>query len=51
MKKYKFNVLLEVEVEAFTEQDAKEAIHDGLGEGEFCGLFVKDFEIVEDNEL
>jgi hypothetical protein len=50
MKTYRFSILLDVEVEAFTEEDAKEAIRDCLGEGETLGLNVIDFEVV-DNEV
>ena len=46
-KKYILSVYLHVEVEAFNEADATEAVHDCFGEGEACGLNVKDLEVVD----
>ena len=46
-----FSVLLQVEVEAFTEADAQEAVKDCFGEGGVCGLTVVDFEVLDNDEL
>lgn len=45
------SVLLQVEVEAFDEKDAKEAVHDTFGEGNTCGLEVTDYELTDFEEL
>lgn len=45
MKKYRFDVSLVVEVEAFNEIDAEEAIRDEFGLGEVCGLNVVESEV------
>ena len=47
MNRYNISVLLQVEVEAFDEADALEAVEDTFGPGEAGGLNVKDFEVVE----
>jgi len=51
MERYLFSVLLKVEVEAFTEADAQEAIQDCFGEGSVCGLNVVDFEVTDHDRL
>ncbi|QIN94087.1 hypothetical protein PP459_gp146 [Streptomyces phage Wakanda] len=51
MKRYVYSVLLQVEVEAFSEADAHEAVEDCFGEGSNCGLNVLDFEVVDSDEF
>jgi hypothetical protein len=51
MKRYVYSVLLQVEVEAFSEADAQEAVADCFGEGSNCGLNVLDFEVVDSDEF
>lgn len=46
MKTYSVSVLIKVEVEAFSEDDALEAVHDCYGEGEACGLNVLEYKVV-----
>lgn len=46
-----FSVLLQVEVEAFSPEDAEEAVKDCFGEGSVCGLNVVDFEVTDQDEL
>ena len=45
------SVVLQVEVEAFTEDDALDAVHDCFGEGSTCGLNVTDYEVIDHAEL
>lgn len=47
MNKYKYEVRLTVEVEAFDESDAWEAVQDAFGLGENCGTTVVDCEYTE----
>lgn len=51
MDTHVFSVMLSVEVEAFSEADAREAVRDCFGEGDFCGVEVSDFEILDHEEL
>lgn len=51
MKRYIYSVLLQVEVDAYSEADAKEAVTDCFGEGSNCGLNVLDFEVVDSDEF
>jgi len=51
MKRYIYSVLLQVEVEAYNEADAQEAVKDCFGEGSNCGLNVLDFEVVDNDEF
>jgi hypothetical protein len=51
MKRYVYSVLLQVEVEAFSEADAYEAVEDCFGAGSNCGLNVLDFEVVDSDEF
>lgn len=46
MERHIVSVLVTVEVDAFSEQDALEAVHDCFGESA-CGLNVTDFEVVK----
>ena len=41
MKTFRYLVELEVEVEAFDENDAREALEDAFGLGEDCGVTIK----------
>jgi len=50
-KRYVYAVMLQIEVEAFDEDDAATAIQDCLGEGDFCGLEIKDIEVLDYEEL
>lgn len=50
-KRFIYNLLLQVEVEAFDESDAAQAIDDCFGRGEVCGLEVKDLEVLDFEEL
>lgn len=45
------SVVLNVEVEAFSEGDALEAVHDCFGEGSTCGLNVVDYEVTDHARL
>ena len=47
MNTYMVSVMLQVEVEAFDESDARDAVEDCFGEGEFCGLTVIDTEVTD----
>jgi hypothetical protein len=46
MKEYEVSVLIKVKVDAFSEADALDAVHDCYGEGEACGLNVLEYEVV-----
>lgn len=50
-KTYMVQIMLQVEVEAFSESDAYEAIEDCFGEGDACGLVVQDFEVLDLDEI
>jgi hypothetical protein len=43
MDKYKFQVVLDVEVEAFDENDAEDVLRDIFGPGDDCGAMVTEF--------
>lgn len=45
MNKYQAVVTLHLEVEAFDEADAKDAITDTFGPGEDCGVIIKKYEV------
>lgn len=45
MKTFKYDVQLVVEVEAFSEIDAEEAVRDAFGLGEVCGLNIVESEV------
>jgi hypothetical protein len=45
MKTFKYDVNLVVEVQAFNEIDAEEAVRDAFGLGEVCGLDVVESEV------
>lgn len=47
MNTYMVSVTLQVEVQAFDESDAREAISDCFGEGDFCGVEVVDHEVTD----
>lgn len=47
MNKYKYRVVLEVEVEAFDESDAWDAVQDAFGVGDNAGVLVTDCEYKE----
>lgn len=47
MNKYRFILAVEVEVEAFDENDAKDIIHDNFGPGEDCGVEIKALAVKE----
>lgn len=47
MNTYTFRVMLEVEVEAFDESDAIEAVKDAFDEGECGGVDIKESEILD----
>jgi hypothetical protein len=51
MKTYMVSVVLQVEVEAFSEDDALDAVHDCFGEGSTCGLNVTDYVVIDLDEL
>jgi hypothetical protein len=50
-KRFMYQVLLNVEIEAFDEDDAAQAIEDCFGEGSFCGLEVQAVEVLDFEEL
>lgn len=45
MKTFRYDVALVVEVEAFSEIDAEEAVRDAFGLGEVCGLNIIESEV------
>lgn len=47
METYRFTVKVEVEVEAYNADDAKEIVEDVFGLGNDCGLTVTDMKIVK----
>jgi hypothetical protein len=51
MNTYMVSVTLQVEVEAFDESDAREAVIDCFGEGDFCGVQVLDTEVTDFEQL
>lgn len=51
MNTYVMSVVLQVEVQAFDEGDAFEAVEDCFGQGEACGLKVLEFEINDHEQL
>ena len=50
MKRFALQVMLQIETEAFTLDDAREAVDDCLG-GDICGLSVEGYEIIDYEEL
>jgi hypothetical protein len=51
MERYMISVVLNIEVEAFSESDALDAVHDTFGEGSTCGLNVVDYEVTDHDRL
>jgi hypothetical protein len=51
MKTYTIAVSLLLSVEAPDESDAREAVQDTFGEGEICGINIKDVEVEVVDEL
>ena len=51
MNKYLISIALQVEVEAFSQEDALEAVTDCYGEGDASGLRVTEFELLDHAEL
>jgi hypothetical protein len=51
MKRFIYSVMVQVEVEAFDEDDAAQAIQDCFGEGDSCGLQVHSAEVLDYEEL
>lgn len=47
MNTFMVSVMLQVEVEAFDASDAEDAVIDCFGEGDFCGVSVKDCEVTD----
>lgn len=47
METYKFKVLIEVEVDAYSVDDAKDMLEDIFGPGSDCGAEVKSLTITE----
>lgn len=47
MKKYTYEVVLQVEVEAFGESDAWDAVQDAFGIGDLAGVLVTECEYRE----
>lgn len=45
MNKFRYDLHLVVEVEAFSEIDAEEAVRDAFGLGETCGLDIVESEV------
>lgn len=45
MKTFRYDVNIVVEVQAFTEIDAEEAVRDAFGLGEACGLEIIESEV------
>jgi hypothetical protein len=50
MKRYQFVLAVVVEVEAFSEADAREIVMDTFGPGEDCGVEVKNLAIQDIND-
>lgn len=51
MNRYVYAVMLQVEVEAYDEDDAAAAIQDCFGEGDTCGLSVISAEVLDFEQL
>jgi len=51
MNTYMVSVMLQVQVEAFSDSDATEVITDCFGEGDFCGVDVQSVEVLDFEEL
>jgi hypothetical protein len=51
MNTYIVSVNLQVEVQAFNEEDAFEAVEDVFGTGDTCGLNVMEFTVNEHTKL
>ena len=51
MRTFVYSVLMQVEVDAFDEDDASQAIQDCFGEGDACGLEVLNVEVLDFEEL
>ncbi|AXG66211.1 hypothetical protein SEA_ANNADREAMY_101 [Streptomyces phage Annadreamy] len=51
METHVFSVMLQVEVEAPSEDDAREAIRDCFGEGSNCGANVVEYEVLDHARL
>ena len=49
--KYVLTLYLRVEIEAFSEADAREAVEDAFGEGEACGFNIHDCETLDVEKL
>lgn len=47
MNTYEYRVMISVQIEAFDEHDAEDALKDVFGEGELCGIVVRDFEVTD----
>lgn len=47
MNTYTFTLEVKVEVEAYNEADAEDAVQDVFGRGEDCGITVTDLKITE----
>lgn len=47
METYKYNVVLQVEVKAFSDEDAKDLILDVFGPGNDCGVEVTKLSVEE----
>lgn len=45
--RYVYAVMLQVEVEAFDEDDAASRIEDCFGEGDQCGLMIQSVEVLD----
>jgi hypothetical protein len=50
-KRFIYQVMLTLEIEAFDEDDAAKAIEDCFGEGDFCGVEVQAVEVLDFEEL
>lgn len=51
MNRYRFSLAIEVEVEAFDETDALEAVADCFGEGDASGMLVTEFQVLDHEQL
>lgn len=51
MRRFRFSLALEVEVEAFDDTDALEAVTDCFGAGENGDLLVTEFQVLDHEKL
>lgn len=51
MNRYRYAVVLQVEVEAYDERDAEDLLKDIFGPGDDCGVTITEFDINQHEQL